>query len=74
MYAGNGTACGVDTDGDNFPDFGINCQGSTCVADICATLPNTDQVTGLFNTRKYLSVLMNSTAIIGHQLVAVFTF
>ena len=54
MYAGNGTACGVDTDGDSFPDNGINCQGPTCVADNCALLPNTDQVTRFSNTRKYM--------------------
>ena len=44
MYAGNGTACDVDSDGDGFPDKTINCIGLNCVADNCLSMPNTDQV------------------------------
>ena len=44
LYAGNGTACGIDTDGDSYPDNSQNCQGPTCIADNCAFYPNTDQV------------------------------
>ena len=44
LYAGNGTACGIDTDGDGYPDNSVNCQGPACLADNCASYPNTDQV------------------------------
>ena len=43
-YTGNGTACGVDSDGDGFPDNALNCNGPTCLVDNCPNLPNSDQV------------------------------
>eukprot|EP00116_Pleurobrachia_bachei_P008888 sb/3469150/ len=42
-YTGNGTACGVDSDGDGFPDNALNCNGPTCLVDNCPHLPNSDQ-------------------------------
>ena len=29
-YAGDGNVCGLDSDGDGFPDVGLDCNESQC--------------------------------------------
>lgn len=42
-WAGNGFACGPDTDSDGIPDRSLRCHDRRCHADNCPTIPNSGQ-------------------------------
>ena len=42
-FAGNGILCDEDTDGDEIPDKGLDCEEINCFADNCLDIPNNGQ-------------------------------
>ncbi|XP_011637397.1 uncharacterized protein LOC105427393 [Pogonomyrmex barbatus] len=42
-WAGNGHACGPDSDSDGIPDRSLHCHDRRCYTDNCPTIPNSGQ-------------------------------
>lgn len=42
-WAGDGEQCGLDSDGDSWPDETLNCTGHHCIRDNCPSKPNSGQ-------------------------------